>query len=65
MLFIRHHEDDSYPDRYYNMRDEMTVFGFGRRGIEKFLDTPQTFTIGFVESTEYAEVRLVASQNSE
>ena len=65
MLFLRHHEDDSYPDRYYNMRDEMTVFGFGRKGIEKFLDKPQSFSIGFVEATEYAEVRLVASQNSE
>ncbi len=56
MLFLYHHGDDSYPDRYYNMRDEMTVFGFGRKGIDKFLDTPQSFSIGFVESTEFEKV---------
>ncbi len=61
MLYLFHHEDDSYPDRFYNMRDEMTVFGFGRKGIDKFLDTPQSFSIGFVESTNYADVQRIAT----
>ena len=37
----------------------MTVFGFGRSNKEKYLNTPQTFSIGFVESTEYAKVEEV------
>lgn len=56
MIYLLHHEDDDYPDRYYNMRDEMTVFGFGRDGGKQFLDTPQTFSIGFVETTRYEGV---------
>lgn len=55
MLYILHHEDDEYPDDYVS-RPYMTVLGFGRSGKEKFLDTPQTFSIGFIESTERAEV---------
>ena len=56
MLFLKHHEDDNFTDRYYNMRDEMTVFGFGRDGIKRLLNTPQHFSIGFVESKEYQAV---------
>ncbi|MCZ6673281.1 MAG: hypothetical protein O7C75_10130 [Verrucomicrobia bacterium] len=65
MIYISHHEDDLYPDRYYNMRDEMTVFGFGRDGGAKFLDTPQSFSIGFVEATDYELVaQYVGSLNN-
>lgn len=39
------------------MNKQVTVFGFGRRGIKKYLDhVPQHFTIGFLETTNYAEV---------
>ena len=52
MLVLHHAEDDEHPDRYYQMQKKMTVFGFGREGMKKFLDSvPQTFSIGFVEST--------------
>lgn len=56
VIYTLQHEGDVHPDRYYNMRDEMTVFGFGRAGMEKFLDRPITFSIGFAESTEYEHV---------
>lgn len=55
MLYLLHHEDDEHPDDYFN-RPYMTVFGFGRSDKGKFLDTPQTFSIGFVESVDYEEV---------
>ena len=55
MLYILHHEDDEQPDNYVS-RADMTVFGFGRQQKEKYLDTPQTFSIGFVESVVYNEV---------
>ncbi len=35
-LFLLHHEDDTYADRFYQMEHKMTVFGFGRAGLTKF-----------------------------
>lgn len=55
MLFMLHHEDDDLPDNYES-RPYMTVFAFGRSQKNKFIETPQTFSIGFVESTEYEQV---------
>ena len=56
MLYMLHHEDDSYPDNYVS-RPDMTVLGFGRENKDKFMITAQTFSIGFVESLTYAEVK--------
>ena len=56
MLYMLHHEDDAFPDNYVS-RADMTVFAFGRENKDKFLTAIQTFSIGFVESTEYAEVQ--------
>ena len=52
VLYMLHHEDDEHPDDYVS-RPDMTVFAFGRRNKDKHLITPQTFSIGFVESTKY------------
>lgn len=52
MIYLLHHQDDGYPDNYVS-RPFMTVLGFGRSEKNKYLDTPQTFSIGFVESTDY------------
>lgn len=57
MIFLLHHEDDDEIDRFYQMEQQMTVFGFGRKGIEKFLKTvPQSFSIGFLETTNHADI---------
>jgi hypothetical protein len=57
VLFLLHHEDDLHPDRFYQMQQKMTVFGFGRQGIEKFLDrVPQSVSIGFLETTDHTEI---------
>lgn len=55
MLYILHHQDDEYPDDYVS-RPNMTVLGFGRHAKDKYLSTPQTFSIGFVETSKYKEV---------
>jgi hypothetical protein len=35
----------------------MTVFGFGREGLKKFLDSvPQSVSIGFLETTDPAAI---------
>lgn len=58
VLYVLQHEDDDYLDEYY-MRPYMTVFGFGRNDGNKYFDSPKTFSIGFIESTQYSEVEQV------
>ena len=58
VLYMLHRTDDDYPDNYVS-RPDMTVLGFGRENKDKFLTKPQTFSIGFVESTEYSEIDKV------
>lgn len=58
VLYMLHHEDDELPDNYVS-RPDMTVLGFGRQNKEKtskHLTSIQTFSIGFIESTEYSVV---------
>lgn len=55
MIFVAHHQDDAHPDDYVS-RPHMTVLGFGRHNKGKFLTTPQSFSLGFVESTTHADI---------
>lgn len=55
MIYAFHHGNDNHPDNYVS-RPDMTVLGFGRENKEKFLTTPQTFSIGFVESINYDDL---------
>lgn len=56
-LFLVNHEDDEHPDRFYQMEKQMTVFGFGRDGLTKFLNSvPRSFSIGFIETTSHSEI---------
>jgi len=61
VLYILHHEDDDFPDDYVS-RPYMTVLGFGRREKEKYLHTAQTFSIGFIESTNYSLINRTIRQ---
>ena len=65
-LVLHHVEDDKSPDHFYQMQKKMTVFGFGRAGMKKFLDSvPQSFSIQFVESTEHSAIsQHLASQRT-
>ncbi len=60
MIYLMHHENDEHPDDYVS-RPDMTVMGFGRRNKEKFLTTPQTFSIGFAETTDYMKIKKMMS----
>ncbi len=64
VLYLLHHSDDLHPDDYV-ARPYMTVLGFGRREKNKFLDTPQGFSIGFIESTDYPVISRSISQTLE
>lgn len=54
-LFLAHHEGDDLEDSYYNLDNNMTVFGFGRRSpegapAERLMSgTGNTFTIGIAD----------------
>lgn len=61
VIYVLQHEDDDFLDEYY-MRPYMTVFGFGRNDGNKYFDAPKTFSIGFVESTDYATVEQTIQQ---
>ncbi len=56
VLYVAQHQDDNHLDEYY-MRPYMTVFGFGRNDGNKYLSEPRSFSIGFVESTNYSTVK--------
>ncbi len=56
-LFLLHHQDDDKTDRFYQMQKKMTVFGFGRQDLNKYLtDVPRSFSIGFFETTNHDEI---------
>lgn len=56
-LVLSHAEDDAAPDCFYQMEGKMTVFGFGRDGMNKHLrSVPRNFSIRFVESTDHAVI---------
>lgn len=56
-LAIVHHEADNNVDSYWPMQGAMTVFGFGRDGLKKFMTkTPARFTVTLVEETDEKKI---------
>lgn len=56
-IVLLHHEDDDHPDRFYQMNRQMTVFGFGRSGLDKYLDyVPQSVSIFLLDSPTHAKI---------
>ena len=48
VLYLLHHHEDGETDSYWPMENNMTVFGFGRSGLESSLkQVPARFTVGF------------------
>jgi hypothetical protein len=59
-IFLIHHEDDEAMDSYWPMQGQVTVFGFGRKGLNKFMGmAPAHFTIGLSECSSFEEVSQV------
>ncbi len=60
VLYLVHHEHDQEIDSYWPMEHNMTVFGFGRMHLNKFMQlAPAHFTIGFVESNDFTTISRV------
>jgi hypothetical protein len=61
-LYIAHHEDDEAIDSYWPMNEEMTVFGFGRLGLDKYMRTvPAHFTAGLIDSLDADQIRAAVN----
>jgi hypothetical protein len=59
-LFIVHHEADQHMDSYWPMENNMTVFGFGRLDLDKYMTAvPAHFTLGFAETADIEELEGV------
>lgn len=60
MLYFVHHESDDIIDSYWPMEGNMTVFGFGRKGLETHMKhLPAHFTIGFGDETEFSKAQRI------
>ncbi len=61
-MYIVHHEDDEAIDSYWPMNQEMTVFGFGRLGLNKYMRaTPACFTLGLTDSTDADQIHTAVN----
>ncbi len=62
IIYLVHHEDDSHSDQFWQMQDNMTVFGFGRQYTccDMYMTAaPATFTVGLGEATTIDEAKAV------
>lgn len=61
-IYLIHHEDDEEIDSYWPMQGQMTVFGFGRKGLHKFMEmVPAHFTVGLCEYSSFNELRRIVN----
>jgi hypothetical protein len=61
-IYLIHHEDDEAIDSYWPMQGQMTVFGFGRKGLHKFMEIePAHFTIGLCKYSSFAELNKIVN----
>jgi len=62
-LYLIHHQEDTKVDGYaIDAGNNMTIFGFGRGGNQRYLSgLPQEFTLGFVDQTGINGVRPVVN----
>lgn len=66
-LYVVNHQDDDRTDQFWQMREEMVVFGFGReyRCCGTYMDrVPASFTVGFAEDSAFAVVSGIIANTS-
>jgi len=64
-LLLVHQNADDLEDSYWPMQGNMTVFGFGRLGLDKFMTAaPNTFHVRLQDSVSTSELRRIAKQLS-
>jgi hypothetical protein len=66
IIYLVHHEDDVHSDQFWQMQDNMTVFGFGRQYTccDRYMtEAPATFTVGLADATSMDEALPVIEGN--
>ena len=62
-LILVHQSTDNHQDSYWQMQGNMTVFGFGRLGLDKFMTAaPNAFYVQLEDSVSTSQLRRIASQ---
>ena len=62
LVFI-HHNDDKAVDSYWPMQGNMTVFGFGRNGLDKHLkQTPDHYTVALIDETDTKKINATVAK---
>ncbi len=65
-LYVSSHQRDSAIDSYRPMDGAMTVFGFGRDRLNPLLSGARRFSVGLVDSTQFAAVApIIRSASAE
>ncbi len=58
VLYVASGQDDTHADSHRVMEGNMTVFGFGRRTTNKYLQqAPATFTFAFAPNTDHTSIQ--------
>ena len=64
-LLLVHQNPDDHEDSYWPMQGNMTVFGFGRSGLKKFMTAaPNVFHVSLADTTQASELAKLADQLS-
>jgi hypothetical protein len=66
IIYLVHHEDDSHSDQFWQMQNNMTVFGFGREYTccgRYMTEAPAHFTVGLADATSMDEALEILEGN--
>lgn len=62
-LLLVHQTADEHEDSYWPMQGNMTVFGFGRSGLNKFMtDAPNVFWVSLEDTVDGGQLAEIAQQ---
>lgn len=62
-LLLVHQNADDHEDSYWPMQGNMTVFGFGRSGLNKFMtEQPNVFHVCLLETVDEMELKQAADR---
>jgi len=66
IIYLVHHEDDTHSDQFWQMQDNMTVFGFGRQYTccDRYMTAaPAHFTVGLADASSIDEALAIIEGN--
>ena len=59
-LYVIQHQPDGNTDSYWQLNNDMTVFGFGRLNLNTYLSAaPNVFTVGLADNASFSNMKAV------